>query len=213
MSNSTVLCPLASHYVPVTLFTYLHNALWSHQSRGCWWDAWRHHARIESLFVYFRLLRQMNRRFDHRLPRRRPKQCYGLCNWRLSKASPFNNRTILITKGHYFHFLWINFFFFLSFRILTSSITRCWRDAGQLNMKSMLNTQRRENQSDSRISKRRQLSGYLYWIGLQQHDLFANSIFSCFKIPVTIQNTRSPSLGAWHYPMFLSRRFHKLIYF
>ena len=101
-----MLCPLALHYVPVPLFTYLHNALWSHQSRGCWWDAWRHHARIEFLFVYFRLLRQMNRRFDHRLPPRRPKQCYGLCNWHLSKASPFNDRTILITKGQFFfHFL------------------------------------------------------------------------------------------------------------
>ena len=114
MINSTLLCPLALHYVPVLLFTYLHNVLWSHQSRGCWWDAWRHHARIGSLFVYFRLLRQMTRRFHHHLPRRCPKQCYGLCNWHLSKASPFNKRTILITEGQFFifsFFFLINFFF------------------------------------------------------------------------------------------------------
>lgn len=144
--NSTLLCPLALHYVPVLLFTYLHNVLWSHQSRGCWWDAWRHHARIGSLFVYFRLLRQMTRRFHHRLPRRRPKQCYGLCNWHLSKASPFNKRTILITEGQFF----ISLFFFLlssffphymtqrhsrltarvplSFHILTSSVICYWTD-------------------------------------------------------------------------------------
>lgn len=125
-----MLCPLALHYVPVPLFTYLHNALWSHQSRGYWWDAWRHHACIEFLFVYFRLLRQMNRRFDHRLPPRRPKQCYGLCNWHLSKASPFNDRPILITKGQFFFI----FCHFLSIGHVRSINILTWRRGFQVKL-------------------------------------------------------------------------------
>lgn len=105
-------CPIALHYVPVPLFqfTYLHNALWSHQSRVCWWDEWRHHARIGSLFVYYRCLRPMNRRFHHHLPRHRPKQSYDLCNWHLSKASPFNKRIILTTEAFFLLLFLLNLF-------------------------------------------------------------------------------------------------------
>ena len=73
-------------------FTHQRNALWSHQSRECWWDAWRHHAHTECLCAHSRLLRQMHH--YSLLPRRLPRQCWGLCNLHLSKVSPFKKWTI-----------------------------------------------------------------------------------------------------------------------